>query len=412
MVKNKNALPLKSPKLLSVYGYDAVAPSQFIPNDVTPSDPWELGYEPVFYQIDALANSGYIVDEPDVYQIAFNGTLSVGGGSGGNAGPYLSAPLDALQQRAYEDGNTVVQWDTSKNLTSLGRNSAADACLVFINAFATEGVDRSGVYDSYSDNLVSKVASNCSNTIVTIHNAGIRMVESFADNPNVTAIIYAHLPGQDSGRALTSLLYGDNNFSGKLPYTVAKNESDFPVLWHAHGEAPFQAFPQSNFTEGVFTDYRHFDKYDITPRYEFGFGLSYTTFDFSDIKVSSAESGLDTYPSGKIEQGGAIDLWDNISNVTATVTNTGDVSGAEVAQLYVGIPGGPVRQLRGFEKVNLEPKGSSQVTFPLTRRDLSSWNVEAQKWELQSGSYKIYVGSSSRDLPLTSTLEVTTDSSS
>lgn len=411
LVKNENALPLKSPKLISVFGYDAVAPVQFMPNNVNPTNAWGLGYEPVLYQGAVIAASSHVVDEPDYFQVAFNGTLSVGGGSGGNAGPYLSAPLDALQHRAYED-NTVVQWDVSKNLTGLSQNSASDACLVFINAFATEGTDRPGVYDSYSDNLVAKVASNCTNTIVVIHNAGIRMVESFADNPNVTAIVYAHLPGQDSGRAIASLLYGDNNFSGKLPYTVAKNESDFPAYWHTYAKAPYGVFPQTNFTEGVYIDYRHFDKYNITPRYEFGFGLSYTTFKFSDVQVSSAGSGLDTYPSGKIEQGGAVDLWDNIANITATVTNSGKVDGAEVAQLYVGIPGGPVRQLRGFEKVNLAPGESSQVTFPLARRDLSVWDVVAQKWALQSGSYNIYVGSSSRDLPLTSTLKLTTNSSS
>ncbi|KAJ5245992.1 hypothetical protein N7468_000975 [Penicillium chermesinum] len=410
LVKNDGALPLKCPKLISVFGYDAIAPPQFIPNNAVASDPWELGFEPAFFQLDVLPNSPHIVDAPAIDQVALNGTLSVGGGSGGNAGPYLSAPLDALQQRAYQD-NTMVQWDTSKNLTSLGGNRAAEACLVFINAFATEGVDRPGTYDSYSDNLVAKVASNCSNTIVIIHNAGVRLVESFVDNPNVTAIVYAHLPGQYSGRAITSLLYGDDNFSGKLPYTVAKNETDFPAYWHSYGEAPYQEFPQSDFNEGVFIDYRHFDAHNITPRYEFGFGLSYTTFGFSDVQVSCLESGLDTYPSGHIEQGGAVDLWDNIANVTATVTNTGSVTGSEVAQLYVGIPGGPVRQLRGFEKVMLAPGASSPVTFPLTRRDLSTWDVVAQKWELQSGSYHVYVGSSSRDLPLTASFQITTSSS-
>jgi beta-glucosidase len=100
--------------------------------------------------------------------------------------------------------------------------NSTDACLVFINAYATEALDRIGTHDDYSDTLVKNVASQCSNTIVVIHNAGVRLVDQFVDHPNVTAIIYGHLPGQDSGRAIVSLLYGDENFSSKLPYTVAR----------------------------------------------------------------------------------------------------------------------------------------------------------------------------------------------
>ncbi|KAJ5929025.1 hypothetical protein N7454_006873 [Penicillium verhagenii] len=408
LVKNvNNALPLKSPKLISVYGWDAAAPPAYMPNTALTYDPWEYGYEPALAAEAGFLGSADLINEPYDYQVAFNGTLSVGGGSGANAGPYISAPLDALQQRAYED-NTVVMWDTSVDPNTLSVMEASDACIVFINAFATEGLDRSGTYDSYSDKLVAKVAKTCPNTIVVIHNAGTRLVESFADNANVTAIVFAHLPGQDSGRAIASLLYGDDNFSGKLPYTVGKNESDYPAYWHDYAVAPYELFPQSNFTEGSLTDYKWFDAKSITPRYEFGFGLSYTTFGFSELKVSGLESGLAAYPTGHIEQGGQVDLWDSIVTVKATVKNTGSKAGAEVAQLYVGIPGAPVRQLRGFDKVSIPAGKSTEVSFTLARRDLSTWDVTAQKWLLQSGEYKIYVGSSSRDLPLTTTLKITT----
>ncbi|KAJ5157094.1 uncharacterized protein N7482_008194 [Penicillium canariense] len=411
LVKNtKNALPLQSPKLVSVFGYDAKAPDTYMPNGQFFLDnPWALGFEPAIFQI-ADAFSTTVTDEPYDYQIAFNGTLSVGGGSGANSGPYLSAPLDALQQRAYEDG-TVLMWDTSVAPSAIGLMEASDACLVFINAFATEGMDRSGLHDNYSDALVNKVAKTCANTIVVIHNAGTRLVDQFADNENVTAIVFAHLPGQDSGRAIVSLLYGDANFSGKLPYTVAKNESDYATLFHDGAVTPYGLFPQSDFDEGVLTDYRYFDKHDITPRYEFGFGLSYTTFSFSDLKVSTPKNGIAAYPSGAIEQGGALDLWDTVATVTANVHNTGRRAGAEVAQIYVGIPGGPVKQLRGFDKVLIPVGKSVKVSFPLTRRDLSTWDVVAQKWLLQSGSYNLYVGSSSRDLPLTASMKVVTDDS-
>lgn len=408
LVKNiNNALPLQSPKLVSVFGYDAKAPDSYMPDGkFIFSNPYMIGYEPAVFQVDD-AFSSTVINEPYDYQVAFNGTLPVGGGSGASTGPYLSAPLDALQQRAYETGMAVM-WDTANTPGLMGVMEASDACLVFINAFATEGLDRAGLYDDYSDSLVNNVAKTCSNTIVVIHNAGTRLVDQFVENPNVTAIVFAHLPGQDSGRAVVDLLFGDVNFSGKLPYTVAKNKSDYYSLYHSEAVTPYGLFPQSNFDEGVLVDYRYFDAHHIPPRYEFGFGLSYTTFGFSNLQVSPVKNGIPAYPSGPIEQGGAVDLWDTIATVTATVKNTGPRAGAEVAQLYIGIPHGPVKQLRGFDKVQIPAGGSAEVTFPLKRRDLSSWNVEHQQWELQSGSYKIFVGSSSRDLPLTSTMHVAT----
>jgi beta-glucosidase len=400
LVKNiNNSLPLRSPRLISVFGYDAKVPDQYMSPAYPPgSNPWQFGYESAIFQVgDAFSTT--VVDEPYINQVALNGTLSVGGGSGANNGPYISSPLDALQQRAYVD-NTVVMWDTTDSPSNMGLMEASDACLVFINAFASEGLDRAGLHDDYSDALVNTVANTCSNTVVVIHNAGLRLVDQFVDHPNVTAIVFAHLPGQDSGRALVSLLYGNDNFSGKLPYTVAKNESDYNVLYHDHAVTPYGLFPQSSFTEELYIDYRDFDAKNITPRYEFGFGLSYTTFSFSGLQTSTSNKSTPKYPSGPIQQGGHIDLWESIANVTATVHNTGSVVGAEVAQLYVGIPGRPVKQLRGFEKVEVAPGSSTTVQFPLTRRDLSVWDIDTQKWALQSGKYKVYVGSSSRNLPL------------
>lgn len=121
-----------------------------------------------------------------------------------------------------------------------------------IDAYATEGRDRPGLHDDYSDSIVLNVASQCNNTIVVINNAGVRLVDTFYNHPNVTGIIYAHLPGQDAGRALASLVYGDVSFSGKMPYTVAKNESDYGnLLAPTQPSGDDYLFPQSNFTEGL-----------------------------------------------------------------------------------------------------------------------------------------------------------------
>ncbi|KAI1122357.1 glycoside hydrolase superfamily [Nemania abortiva] len=387
LLKNDNgALPLKSPKLISLFGYSAKAYDAYTPD----SEGWNLGYQP--------AVSPY-------EQIAPNGTMITGGDSGANQPAYLSSPFEALSQRAYEDGSSL-WWDFHSG--NPGVDQSSDACVVVGNAFASEGWDRPGLHDDFTDALINNVASKCNNTIVVFHNAGVRLVDQFIDNPNVTALIFAHLPGQDSGRALASLLYGDVNPSGKLPYSVPRNESDFgPLQNETQPDGIYAKFPQSDFSEGVYIDYRAFDAKNITPRFEFGFGLSYTTFGYSDLSVALAD-GADfaSYPSKPIVEGGHEDLWDTLVHVSATVKNTGDVAGAEVAQLYVGIPNGPVQQLRGFTKPVLKAGESTIVEFDLTRRDLSTWDVVAQKWLLQKGEYQIYVGASSRKLPLAASLQI------
>lgn len=240
---------------------------------------------------------------------------------------------------------------------------------------------------------------------------GIRVVDEWINNPNVTAVIYAGLPGQESGRSIVSVLYGDVNPSGRLPYTVAKNESDYGTLLNSTVSDDY--FPSLNFTEGLFIDYRAFDKEGIEPQFEFGYGLSYTTFSYSGLSTSLISSSNDTaeWPDASVQivQGGHPELWDAVALVKATVENTGDVSGAEVAQLYVTIPFAdtPIRQLRGFKRLGpLAPGESRQAVFVLTRRDLSVWDVAAQQWRLPRGEYDFFVGASSRDLRLNGTLTI------
>ncbi|KAI0477591.1 glycoside hydrolase family 3 protein [Xylariaceae sp. FL0804] len=403
LVKNtKNALPLKSPQLISLFGYSAKAFDVYDAGE----GGWNSGYEPV-----AAEDATVTVDGTEYSpQIASNGTMVVGAGSGANMPAYVSAPYDALAQRAYTDG-TSLWWDFHSADPEV--DQASDACVVVGNAFATEGADRLGLHDDFTDGLIRNVASNCSNTIVVFHNAGVRLVDQFVDHPNVTALIFAHLPGQDSGRALVSILYGDVNPSGKMPYSVPHNESDYGALLSpALPQGKYELFPQADFTEGVHIDYRAFDARNITPRYEFGFGLSYTTFGFSGLRAQQLAAGTNTnvslapYPSGPVVEGGRADLWDAVARVSATVANTGPVAGAEVAQLYVGIPGGPVKQLRGYAKQVLQPNQSATADFALTRRDLSTWDTVAQEWLLQKGDYAVYVGSSVLDLPLKTTLSI------
>ncbi|RFU79614.1 glycoside hydrolase family 3 [Trichoderma arundinaceum] len=398
LVKNtKNTLPLRSPRMLSLFGYSAKTPDAFNPSsNLLYSQNWIAGME---------ALNRNFVSENGQATFGENGTLFGGCGSGAITPALTISPFEALKTRAYQDGTALFN-DFISDRPSVEPTS--DACVVFGNAWACEGYDRPAIQDDYTDSLIKSVADQCNKTIVVFHNAGPRLVDGFVDHPNVTAVIFAHLPGQESGLALVSLLYGETSPSGKLPYTVAKNESDYgKLLDPVEPEGEFVNFPQADFSEGVYLDYRYFDKNGIEPRYEFGFGLSYTTFAYSNISINYID-GANTYPwpGGPVVSGGQTDLWDAIATVSVNVKNTGRVAGAEVAQLYVGIPGAPAKQLRGFEKPFLQPNQTETVTFHLTRRDLSVWSVERQKWQLQQGTYKFYVGSSSRRLPLNGTMHL------
>jgi len=417
LVKNSNgALPLKkSPRLLSLFGYDAYAPLQNTPTAAAGFSKWPFGLENtqyvpgIGYFNDTYWGNVFLSGEPadaPVPAAALNGTLWTGGGSGASTPAYIDAPFDAFQRRARTD-NTFLLWDFYRpNPTVEG---ASEACIVFINAIASEGWDRPNLADDYSDTLVENVAAQCNNTMVVIHNAGIRIVDRWIDNPNITAVIYAHMPGQDSGQALVDIMYGDVSPSGRLPYTVAKRDTDYgntlgpalpspAELWHT----------QDNFTEGVYIDYKHFLAQNITPRFEFGYGLTYSEFAYSGLQVQSVASNITQQaPSGNATQeGGDPSLWRTIAHASCTITNTGSVPAAEVAQLYVHIPGGPARVLRGFEKVYLQPGESATVRFELTYKDLSEWDVVRQRWVVQRGEYTVWVGKSVLDTSLEGRLMV------
>ncbi|KAI0010234.1 glycoside hydrolase family 3 protein [Xylariaceae sp. FL0662B] len=386
LVKNNDALPFKkTPVMLSVYGYDATPPRTKNTDRV-----FHLGFTSYEEMEKVPLGTPY-----NFNQAALGGTIVTGGRAGASNPAYIDDPLGAIQRRAKIDG-TWVNWDTSS--FNPGVNAASDACLVFINAMSQEGWDREGLHDDFSDGLVLNIASKCANTIVVIHNAGTRLVDQWIDHPNVTATILAHLPGQDSGEALVKLLYGEAAFTGKLPYTLAKNESDYPVYLPCDRGPGNTTDPQCDFTEGTYIDYRGFDAKNIEPRFEFGFGLSYTKFEYSSLDIDLLDFDICSYDQES--------LWSTIATVNATIKNTGSVAGAEVAQLYLGIPNSPPKQLRGFEKIPLAPGESGEVVFELSRRDLSIWDVVSQKWVVQRGNYPVYVGASSRDIRLTGSIDI------
>ena len=400
LLKNTgNALPLKKPKILSVFGFSARSTDRH-----SLSSDWNLNYAPYNMTGIPVPVTGPL--PLDAFgPIAINGTLYSGGGSGASSQTLVSSPMDAINQQAWED-DTNIFWDFSTDAPTV--NAESDACIVVTNLYASEGEDRPALESNYTSSLISNVANTCNNTIVIIHNAGPAVVDaSWYDLPNVKAVIFAHLPGQYSGKALVDLLYGRENFSGKLPFTIAKTQADYgDLLFPEFPSGKYALFPQADFTEGVYIDYRRFDVENITPQFEFGYGMSYTSFDYSSIRIrKQTDNHWNLYPTGKIAVGGQQDLWDQLVSVTVSVRNSGSVGGAEVAQLYVKMPGAgkngnAVKQLRGFDKKTIKSGASTTYTFQLTRRDLSVWDTTAQKWQLQPGSYTVMVGSSSRNLPL------------
>jgi beta-glucosidase len=231
LVKNKDkALPLSSLLIMSLYGYNARSATVNYHNPVLggliPMSRWNMGLEVAEVpdiQLATMAAFG----AGSLPNAARKGHLFSGGGSGTGTPSFIAAPFDVILEKAIED-DTLVYWDFESDNPSVHPNS--EVCLVFLNEFASEATDRSSLADARSDTLVQNVAKKCKNTIVSINNAGIRLVDAWIEHPNVTAVMFSHLPGQDSGRALVELLYGQQSPSGRLPYTVAKQASDYGAM--------------------------------------------------------------------------------------------------------------------------------------------------------------------------------------
>lgn len=382
LLKNsRNVLPLKAPKSIAIIGSGAGA------NGLGPNS-----------CLDHSCDSG---------------VLAEGWGSGTSSFPYLITPLDAIKNRSSVD-NTSVYSSLSDSDTGAAASTAAgkDVAFVFITAdsgeddYLVEGNtgDRNDLQAWHSgDALVQKVASVNSNTIVVVNSVGPIILEAWIDSPNVTAVVWSGLPGQEAGNSLVDVLYGAYNPSGRLPYTIAKSADDYPA--QIADQFTLVTIP-INYTEGLFIDYRHFDAANISPRYEFGFGLSYTTFAYSGLRISGSAAGA-TPPSGP---GSSLDpsLHEKVITVTFTLKNTGAVAGNEIPQLYISSPASsnsPPYVLKGFDSIHLSPGQSTLVTLQLSRYDLSIWNVVTQRWEIPGGATKITIGASSRDHRLTGTIQ-------
>ena len=259
----------------------------------------------------------------------------------------------------------------------------SDVALVFVgypDAFETEGTDRPSIDLMGKQNeLIAAVAAANPHTVVVL-NTGAPVSMPWVDQ--VAAIVLAYYPGMENGNALSAVLLGKVNPSGKLPVTFPVRLEDSPSFINA-------AYPggrEVNYGEGIFVGYRYYDKKDVTPLFPFGHGLSYTTFEYSTLKVAK-----------KVKAGKNVE-------VSLVVTNTGKVAGKEVVQLYISdlkssLPR-PPKELKGFAKLALKSGQSETVAFSLDERALAFYDPHKKTWVAEPGEFELLLGSSSRDIRL------------
>jgi beta-glucosidase len=338
--------------------------AKVIDNFESPTPP-PVGYGPtvpLFVKVNLKANTAYTI-EIDYHR----------------AGGYD----DSFEQ----GGLTGVEasWAALKPPSNITGYNAVIIAAGISNEYEGEGEDRPFTLPEYQDELIKNVATANPQTVVVFHGGG--NFDSTQWIGQVAGLIEAFYPGQDGGQALAQILFGDVNPSGKLPITMEKLATDNPA--YATFPNPVNQHPDAiNYSEGIFIGYRGYDNNHTQPLFPFGFGLSYTTFSFSPLQFSS--TGYDgTQPI----------------TVTFTVTNTGKVAGAEVAQLYVGEQNAPVqrpvRELKGFQRVFLQPGQSQTVTLQLDQRSFAYWNTTKELWDAPKDTYNVWVGSSEQLTDLT-----------
>jgi len=306
---------------------------------------------------------------------------SIGGGSSQNFPPYEITPLEGIKLKSKEKVEIV------------DSPAEAEVTIIFTGLTHERGMD-SEAEDKTSFNLPSDqirlidntIKENPNTVVIIISGSPVSMIEWI---DKVPAVIQAWYGGMEAGHAISSVIFGDVNPSGKLPITFPKKLKDSP----AHvSERTFPGDKKVFYEEGVFVGYRHFDRKNIEPLFPFGHGLSYTNFTYENLKISNDKvSGDDTFI------------------VSVDVTNSGEFIGAEVVQLYTQdvecSTERPPKELKGFEKVKLEPNEKKTIKFELGKEDLSFFNEEKGKWAVEKGVFNIMIGSSSRDIRLQHQIE-------
>lgn len=295
--------------------------------------------------------------------------------------------VDVTYAQGYEKGKDEI----NSQLVSEAKNVAAkaDVALVFVGLteeFEGEGYDRENInMPSSHNNLVSEIAKANENTVVVLAGGSVVYIPWISE---VKALLNSGLGGQAGGSAVANILTGKVNPSGKTAETYPLTFDDNPTFGNYPGGPVV-----SEHKESVYIGYRYYDTAEKEVLFPFGYGLSYTTFEYSGIKLSAKEiNDTDTL------------------KVSFTIKNTGNVDGAEIAQVYVADKEStifrPKKELRAFTKVFLKAGESKEVTLELSKRAFAYYNVNLGDWHVESGDFEIMVGASSRDIKLTDTVNV------
>ncbi len=254
---------------------------------------------------------------------------------------------------------------------------AADVAIVFAGEQLGEGMDKQVLnLPGDQDDLIEAVAAQNPRTVVVL-NTSTAVAMPWLEK--VGAVLETWYPGQESGAATASLIFGDADPGGRLPMTFAASPDQGPATQP-------EEYPGVNgvahYNEGILAGYRWYDEHHQEPLFPFGFGLSYTTFRFSDLRVSRNGDSV---------------------KIVLAVKNVGSRPGSDVVQVYVGEPAAaeePPSQLKGFAKVSLQAGEQKHVTIPLPVKSLAWWNDRSHRWELSAGNYEFKIGESSRDFRL------------
>lgn len=344
-----------------------------------------------------LKNEGELLPLSADKKIAFIGKYAAkpryqGGGSSNINSYRVTSALDAVSGNAnilYSPGFTDEGPDEKMLRNAIETAQQAEVAVIFAglpDSFESEGYDRKHMnLPDWQNELIASVSHVQPNTVVVLHNGSAVEMPWIA---SVSAVLEAYLGGQEVGAAVVNILFGKNNPSGRLAETFPLRLEDNPS---------YLSFGKDNeqvdYSEGVFVGYRYYESKAMEVLFPFGHGLSYTTFQYSNLKLDKTTM-LDS---------------EELS-VSVDVENTGKRSGKEVVQLYVS-PGAntivrPAKELKAFEKIELQPGEKRTVTFTLNKRSFAYWNTEIADWHVESGVYEVQIGKSVKETLLSEGVEV------
>jgi beta-glucosidase len=329
------------------------------------------------------------LDRTTIQSITLLGPYAVrqmtGGGGSSHVIPlYSVAPVDGLDAALLSQTKIVLQ-DGNDIDAAVAAAKKADVAILMVGDDEGEDHDHSIELPAAQNRLIAAVAKASPKTIVVLKSGSAVLMPWLQDVP---AVLEAWYPGEEDGAAVAAVLLGAVNPSGKLPLTFPRSLED--TLASKPDQFPGDG-TTVHYSEGLEVGYRAYNAHNVPPLFPFGFGLSYTTFSFDGLKVTS-RSNTDM-------------------TVSFRVTNTGQRPGAEVVQLYIDFPpiaegNEPPRQLKGFRKMMLQPGESKTIELPLTPRSFSYWSEQTHAWQVATGTFHILVGDSSANTPLSQTLDI------